>query len=337
MGKQLNGPEKAAIFLMSLGEEAAAEVLSNMDEREIQNIGNYMSALGDVEKGDLDIVNKEFQDRMGGGEMGALGIEGMDFLESSLLKVFDSNKVNEIMSNLTTPGEEMGSGLETVRTMDPKVISSFVVNEHPQTAAIILAHLDPKVASKTIVEIPEEIRMGILHRLATLGRVEPRVIRELDEALQAEFRSSGAVSGNKLGGVDVAAEVMSSLDRATENSILTAMDEVDQELADEIRNLRFVFEDILKIDDNGIQIIMKEINQEDLLLGLKTASDELKEKLFKNMSERASLMLKEDLESLGPTKLKDVEKAQQKVIAVCKKLEEEQKITLGGDDDNDMV
>ena len=337
MGKNLNGPEKAAIFLMSLGEEAAAEVLSHMDEREIQNIGNYMSALGDVEKGDLDIVNKEFQDRMGGGEMGALGVEGMDFLESSLLKVFESDKVNEIMGNLTTPGEEMGSGLETVRTMDPKVISSFLVNEHPQTAAIILAHLDPKVASKTIVEIPEEIRMGILHRLATLGRVEPRVIRELDEALQAEFRSSGAVSGNKLGGVDVAAEVMGSLDRATENSILTAMDEVDQELADEIRNLRFVFEDILKIDDNGIQIIMKEINQEDLLIGLKTASDELKEKLFNNMSERASLMLKEDLESLGPTKLKDVEKAQQKVIAVCKKLEEEQKISLGGDDDGDMV
>jgi len=337
MGKNLNGPEKAAIFLMSLGEEAAAEVLSHMDEREIQNIGNYMSALGDVEKGDLDIVNKEFQDRMGGGEMGALGVEGMDFLESSLLKVFESDKVNEIMGNLTTPGEEMGSGLETVRTMDPKVISSFLVNEHPQTAAIILAHLDPKVASKTIVEVPEEIRMGILHRLATLGRVEPRVIRELDEALQAEFRSSGAVSGNKLGGVDVAAEVMGSLDRATENSILTAMDEVDQELADEIRNLRFVFEDILKIDDNGIQIIMKEINQEDLLIGLKTASDELKEKLFNNMSERASLMLKEDLESLGPTKLKDVEKAQQKVIAVCKKLEEEQKISLGGDDDGDMV
>ena len=333
MGKDLKGPEKAAIFLMSLGEEAAAEVLSHMDEREIQNIGNYMSALGDVEKGDLDIVNKEFQDRMGGGEMGALGVEGMDFLESSLLKVFESDKVNEIMGNLTTPGEEMGSGLETVRTMDPKVISSFLVNEHPQTAAIIVAHLDPKVASKTIVELPEESRMGVLHRLATLERVTPSVLRDLDEALQEEFRSSGAVSGNKLGGVSIVADVMSSLDRATENSILTAMDEVSKDLADEIRNLRFVFEDILKIDDAGIQIMMKEINQEDLLVGLKTGSDELKEKLFNNMSERASLMLKEDLESLGPTKIKDVEAAQQKVITVCKKLEEEGKLVIGGGDD----
>ncbi len=337
MGKNLKGPEKAAIFLMSLGEEAAAEVLSNMDEREIQNIGNYMSALGDVDISDLESVNKEFQEKVGAGEMGGLGIEGMDFLESSLMKVFGADKVREIMGNLTTPGEEMGSGLETVRTMEPKVIASFLVNEHPQTAAIILAHLDPKVASKTIVELPEEIRMGVLHRLATLERVTPSVLRDLDQALQEEFRSSGAVSGNKLGGVSIVAEVMGSLDRATENSILTEMDEVSKELADEIRNLRFVFEDIIKIDDTGIQLMMKEINQEDLLISLKTGSDELKDKLFNNMSERAALMLKEDLESLGPTKLKDVEIAQQKVIAVCKKLEEEGKITLSGSDDDDMV
>jgi flagellar motor switch protein FliG len=335
--KNLKGPEKAAIFLMSLGEEVAAEVLSNMDEREIQNIGNYMSALGDVDMSDLESVNKEFQERVGGGEMGGLGIAGIDFLETSLKKFLETDKVNEIMSHLSTPGEEMGSGLETVRMMEPKVIASFLVNEHPQTAAIILAHLDPKVASKTVVELPEESRMGILHRLATLERVTPSVLRELDEALQAEFRSSGAVSGNKLGGVATVAEVMGSLDRATENSILSAMDEVSKDLADEIRNLRFVFEDILKIDNTGIQIMMKEINQEDLLLGLKTGSDELKEKLFSNMSERASLMLKEDLESLGPTKLKDVEVAQQKVIAVCKKLEEEGKISLGGSDEDDMV
>jgi flagellar motor switch protein FliG len=224
----------------------------------------------------------------------------------------------------------MGGGLETVRLLDPKIISSFIVSEHPQTAAIILAHLDPPVASLTIRELPEENRMEIVHRLATLERVAPSVIRELDEALQAEFRTSGAVSGNKLGGVEIAAEVMGSLDRETETSILLAMDEVDLDLANEIRNLRFTFEDILKIDDAGIQQIMKEINQEDLVIGLKTATDELKEKLFSNMSERAGLMMKEDLESLGPKKISEVQKAQQKVIAVCKKLEEDGKIVIGG-------
>ena len=314
---------------MTLGEEVAAQVLANLDEREIQSIGNYMSALGDVDMSVMDTINKEFYEMVESGT-GGLGIAGMDFLKTALMQALDPAKATEILNNITTPGEEMGGGLETVRMLDPKVISSFIINEHPQTAAIILAHLEPPVASLTIRELPEEHRMEIMHRLATLERVAPSVIRELDEALQTEFRTSGAVSGNKLGGVEIAAEVMGSLDRATETSILTAMDEVDPDLANEIRNLRFTFEDILKIDDNGIQLIMKEINQEDLLIGLKTATDELKEKLFSNMSERAALMLKEDLESLGPTKISEVEKAQQKVIAVCKKLEEDGKLVIGG-------
>ena len=329
MSRKLSGPERAAVLLMNLGEEIAAKVLLNLDDREIQNIGNYISELGDVDLDTMDSINQDFYNMVQSG-IGGLGKGGMDFLKSALMQALDPAKATEILNNITTPGEEMGGGLETVRLLDPKIISSFIVSEHPQTAAIILAHLDPPVASLTIRELPEENRMEIIHRLATLERVAPSVIRELDEALQAEFRTSGAVSGNKLGGVEIAAEVMGSLDREVEMSILTALDGVDLDLANEIRNLRFTFEDILKIDDAGIQMIMKEINQEDLVIGLKIASDELKEKLFSNMSERAGLMLKEDLESLGPKKISEVQKAQQKVIAVCKKLEEEGKIVIGG-------
>ena len=332
MSRKLTGPERAAVLLMNLGEDIAAKVLVNLDDREIQNIGNYISDLGDVDLEAMDSTNKDFYDMVQSG-IGGLGKGGMDFLKSALTQALDPAKATEILNNITTPGEEMGGGLETVRLLDPKIISSFITNEHPQTAAIILAHLDPPVASLTIRELPEENRMEIIHRLATLERVAPSVIRELDEALQAEFRTSGAVSGNKLGGVEIAAEVMGSLDRETETSILLAMDEVDLDLANEIRNLRFTFEDILKIDDAGIQQIMKEINQEDLVIGLKTATDELKEKLFSNMSERAGLMMKEDLESLGPKKISEVQKAQQKVIAVCKKLEEDGKIVIGGGGD----
>ena len=329
MSRKLSGPERAAVLLMNLGEEIAAKVLLNLDDREIQNIGYYIAELGDVDLDTMDSINKDFYNMVESG-IGGLGKGGMDFLKSALMQALDPAKATEILNNITTPGEEMGGGLETVRLLDPKIISSFIVNEHPQTAAIILAHLDPPVASLTIRELPEENRMEIIHRLATLERVAPSVIRELDEALQAEFRTSGAVSGNKLGGVEIAAEVMGSLDRDTEMSILTAMDEVDLDLANEIRNLRFTFEDILKIDDSGIQMIMKEINQEDLVIGLKTATDELKEKLFSNMSERAGLMMKEDLESLGPKKISEVQKAQQGVIAVWKKLEEDGKIVIGG-------
>ena len=332
MAERLSGPERAAVLLITLGEEAAAKVLANLDDREIQNIGNYMAALGNVDMSVMDSINKEFYDTALSGT-GGLGLAGMDFLKAALTQALDPAKATEILNNITTPGEEMGGGLETVRLMDPKVIASFLINEHPQTAAIILAHLDPPVASLTIQELPEEKRMEIIHRLATLERVAPSAIRELDEALQAEFRTSGAVFGNKMGGVQIAAEVVGSLDRATETAILTAMDEVDPDLAKEIRDLRFTFEDILKIDDAGIQMIMKEINMEDLVIGLKTATDELKEKLFSNMSERAALMMKEDLESLGPKKISEVQKAQHKVIDVCKKLEEAGKLAMGGGSD----
>jgi flagellar motor switch protein FliG len=338
MAKEFSGPEKAAVLLMSLGEEAASKVLSHMDEREIQNIGNYMASLGEVDAKEMDDINKEFFDMVSFG-MGGLGVSGVDFLRNTLSKALDPEKAEEIINNITLPGDEMtlGGGIDTVRSLEPQVISSFLINEHPQTAAIILAHLDPQVASKAIAELPEENRTEIMYRLATLERVTPTVIRELDESLQQEFRSSGVVSGNKLGGVEIVAKMMGGMDRTTEQSILTEMDEVDQPMADQIRALRFTFEDILKIDDPGIQLILKEINQEDLLVGLKTASDELKEKLFTNMSERGAMMMKDDLESLGPTKISDVEKGQQKVIAVIKKLEEDGKVSVGGGSGDDQL
>ena len=329
------GPEKAAILLMLLGEEVAAAVLGNLDEREIQVMGNYMAAIGDVDDQVMDQIIKEFYEIVESGG-GGLALGGVEFLKSALMQAMDPAQATDILNNITTPGEELGGGLDTVRMMEPKTIGNFISNEHPQTAAIILAHLDPPIASQAIREVPEEQRMEIVHRLAKLERVSPSVIRDLDVALQEEFRASGATTGQVLGGVQAAASLMGKLDRTTETQILTSMDEVDKETAEEIRNLRFTFEDLNKIDANGIQIILKEINQEDLLIALKTASDELKEKLFENMSERASMMLKDDLDSLGPTKITDVEKAQQKIIAVCKKLEEEGKI-MGAGGGEEMV
>jgi flagellar motor switch protein FliG len=326
---KINGPEKAAIFLMNLGEEKAAQVLANMDEREIQILGNYMSTLGEIDMELMDSVNKDFYSMVSTGS-GGFNMGGMDFLKTTLMKAVDPAKATEILNNISTPGEEMSGGLETVRLLDPKVIASFIENEHPQTAAIILAHLEGNAASQTLRAIPEGKRMEIVHRLATLERVSPSVIRDLDEALQNEFRSSLAVSGNKLGGVEVAAKMMASLDRATEADILNSMEEVDPEMVSEIRSLRFTYEDILKIDDTGVQLVIKEIQHQDLLVSLKTASDELKEKLFSSMSERAAIMLSEDLESLGPMKISEVEKAQQNIIAVCKQLEEDGKILIGG-------
>ncbi len=329
MSRKILGPEKAAILLMNMGEEKAAQVLANMDEREIQTIGNYMSTLGNVDMKVMDSVNDEFYHLVESGASG-LGRAGTDFLKSALQKAMEPAKANEILANITSPGEEIGSGLETIRLLDPKVISGFIENEHPQTAAIILAHLEPEVASQTLKQIPEHKRMEIVHRLATLERVAPQVIRDLDDALQVEFKTSGVVSGNKLGGKEVAARMMGAMDRDSESMILSSMEEIDPEMANEIRNLRFTFENILKIDDEGIRLILREVTQEDLLFSFKTASEELKEKIYSNMSDRAASMLREDLELLGPTKISEVERAQQRIISICKNLEEAGRIAIGG-------
>ena len=325
----LSGPEKAAILLMSIGEDNAGNVMANMEEREIQAIGNYMSALGDVDQETMDQVTKDFYMATRTG-IGGIGIAGADFLKAALMKAMDPAKATEILNNISTPGEDLSGGLETLRMLEPKNIAAFLMNEHPQTAAIVLAHIDENIVGQVIAEVPEEKRSEIMLRLATLERVSPNVIRELDVALQGELRQQGATSGNRLGGVAITAQIIGTMEKDVEAGIMAELEESDPELAQQINDLRFVFEDINKIDDPGLQLILKEIDQAGLPLALKTASDELKEKLFFNMSERASDMLKDDLENLPPTKLADVEKEQKKIIEVCKKLEGEGKIQVGG-------
>ena len=330
MTKTYTRPEKAVIFLMTLDEGTVGQVLDSLEEREIQSVANYMAELEDVDTQVMDMVSKEFYDFINLGDRG-LGEGELDTLKTILIQEINSFKPNEKINNITGFKEELGGGLETVRGLDPKNISSLITNEHPQTAAIILAHLDSSLASATISELPEENRMEIVHRLATLDNISPSVIRDLDQALQAEFENSSAVSDNKLGGVEVVAAVMSSLDRNTETAILTSMDEIDADLANKIRRMRFSFEDLIKIDDTGIQLLIKEINQEELLIALRTASDELKEKLYTNIG---LVMLKDHLKGLGPTKRSDIEKAQQNIVKACKKLEKEGKILLSGGRDD---
>lgn len=326
---KLNGPEKAAILLMSLGEDNAAEIIAKLDEKEIQTIGNYMSFLGNVDSEAMDSVTKEFYENIASGQTG-ITVAGKDFIKNALLKGMDPLKVAEILDNISTPGEETGGGLETLRMLDPKTIVNFLKNEHPQTAAIILAHLDPPQASEVIKIMPERIRGEIVFRLATLERVVPGVVKDLDEALQAEFSATGAMEGSKIGGISTVAEILNQLDNATESSIISDIEETNPDLAENIRNLMFVFADLIKLDDRSLQQVLKEVSQQDLLLGLKTSSEALKEKIFKNMSSRAATMMKEDLEALGPQRLTDVEKAQQNILKTVKKLEDEGKIVIGG-------
>lgn len=328
--KKLSGPEKAALMLIAVGDDLAAKVLSQLEEGEIHRISTYMSSMGSVPNEVVDNVVEEFVQMVESGKGGYI-TGGKDYLRKLLESALDPKKVAEIMERISAGEEEdVGGGLEAVRHLDAKTIASFLRNEHPQTCAIILAHLDPAHAAAVIKELPERFQPEVAYRIATLERIPPGVIKELDEALAHEFRSTGAMEGSQIGGVESVAEIINNMDRATETNVLSEIESINPELAENIRQLMFVFEDLVKIDNRGLQTILKEVDSNELLMALKTASDKLKDKIFANMSERAALMMKEDLDAMGPQKLSDVEKAQQGVLRIVKRLEEEGKIVLAG-------
>lgn len=331
-GRQISGAEKAAIMLIAVGDKVAGKILEELDDTEISKLSGYMTSLGNIASITVDEVAEEFVDAMEAGE-GGLVAGGREYLRKMLEASMEPDKVAELLDTLSWANEEdeaSGGGLEAVRNLDPATIARFLKNEHPQTCAIIMAHLDPARAAQVIKELPERFQSEITFRLATLERIPPGVIKELDAALAQEFRSTGAMEGSQIGGIDSVAEIMNNLDRAAESAILAEVESINPELAENIRNLMFVFEDLNSLDTRGMQTVLKEVNSDDLLLALKTASEPLQEKIFSSMSERAALMMKEDLEAAGPVKVSDVEAAQQVIIRIVKRLEEEGKIAIAG-------
>ena len=331
----ISGPARVAVLMLALGDELAATVLAHLDEKEVSQIGNQMSFMDAVTPIQIENVSQEFFDSLEGG-MGGILRGGSDYLRKMLLRNMDPDKVNELLGRITASGgtEELSGGLEAVRHLEPKTLASFLKNEHPQTCSIILAHLEGPMAAETLKLLPDRFQSEVILRVATLDRVGPGVLKDLDTALAVEFQSSAAAEGSQLGGVEKSAEIVNSLDHNLEVTILSDIESTHPELAENIRQLMFVFEDLTNVDDRGMQTILKEVNNEDLLPALKTASETLKEKLFTNMSKRAATMLQEDLSSMGPVKLGDVEKAQQSIIRTVKGLEEEGKIVLaaGGEE-----
>ncbi|HEB72284.1 MAG TPA: flagellar motor switch protein FliG [Nitrospirae bacterium] len=338
-GKHYSGAEKAAIMLIAVGDKLAGKILEELDDTEISKISGYMTSLGNVPSNTVDEIAEEFVDVMESGEGGIVS-GGRDYLRKMLESTMDPEKAADLLDSLAWGAEEedtSGGGLEAVRNLDSTTIAGFLKNEHPQTCAIIMAHLDPQRAAQVIKELPERFQSEITFRLATLERIPPGVIKELDAALAQEFRSTGAMEGSQIGGVEAVAEIINNLDRTTESAIMSEVESINPELAENIRNLMFVFEDLNGIDARGMQTALKEINSDDLILALKTASEPLKEKIFSSMSERAALMMKEDLEAMGPVKISDVETAQASIIRVVKRLEEEGKVAIAGAGGEELV
>jgi len=330
--ENLTGGEKAAIFLLTLGEDFTTEVFKRLEEDEIKMVGRQMSKMDKVDKEDIAALLREFKTDAGGGE---IYLSGDDMLESALKRALQSDKANEILDDIRSDWRL--TLFQKARKLEPKILVNFLRNEHPQTVALVLAVLEHSQAAQILAELKEETQVEVVMRMAELDKVSPEILVDVDRVLQEELLSVEGLEGQRLGGVAAVAEILNNADRALETQVLEGIEEQRESLAEDIRRLMFVFEDLLGVDDRGIMAILKEVSTDDLKLALKTASEELKEKIFKNMSTRAVEMLKEDMEIMGPTRVKDVEAAQQAVIKIAKRLEQEGKIQLmgsgGGEDE----
>ena len=332
---KMTGPKKAAILLLALGEDAAADVMKNLEEAEIQQVGYYMSRFTDVSPEELDLVLEEFYRNSVMADEGVNISSSPDFVKNALTKALGADRAKELSDNLRAGEEE--AGLEALRYAEPIMISNYIRTEHPQTIALILSYLkNTEQSSAVLRDLPESIQADILYRMAVIESIPPGVISEMNEVLTEEMKTAGSMT-TSVGGVEPVAEILNSVDKATETRILSSIEETNPDLAEQIRELMFTFEDMALIDAKQMQMVMKDVDQADMVLALKTASDAVKELIFSSMSSRAAEMVRDDLENLGPVKISDVEAAQQKIIKVVKKLEEAGTIIIAGAGGGDVV
>lgn len=332
MARKLGGFDKAAILLMKLGEDTASEVMKGLDPKDLRKVGAMISSLSDVSREEVNTVLNEFSQNAN--KAGGLTIEGKDYIQKVLVKALGEQKATHVMEGLSTEDE---GGLDALKWMDSKSISNLIRGEHPQTISLILTQLDMNQSSEVLSHFTQELKADVIVRMATLEDIPPGVLQEIGAALQNDLNVTGTASGRKVKGVKLVADILNITDKTSEEAIMASLSEKQPELAEQIRQLMFVFDDLIQLDDRGFQELLKAVSKEDLAIALRAAKEELKEKIFKNMSERAVQLFKEDMEAKGPVKLSEVEKAQMTILKTAKKLEEEGKIVIGGKGGGDAM
>lgn len=329
---KLTGREKAAILFYSLGEELAAEVLRHLDKKYVQELAQTMNKIRSISAEVIDEVAKEFCQRAD--DAGLKVLDRDKFLKKVVVRSLGEKGSEEFFNELNV----LHAPFDSLRNIDPKVLANFIRIEHPQTIAIILAHLEPEIAGAVINLLPDESKTDVAYRIANLDRVSPDIIKEIDQVIETEIASAGNIQNTrKIGGPKQIAEMLNVVDKATEDVIFKGLERSAPELANNIRQLMFIFEDLLKIDDRSMQFLLREVSNQDLVLAMKTASPQLKNHIFRNVSERAAQMINQDLEAMGPVKVSEVEKAQQNVVKIARKLEEEGKIVIGSKGEESLV
>jgi flagellar motor switch protein FliG len=330
----LTGPQKAATFLLIMGQEYTTQVFKNLAEEEIRKLASHMSEIKYIPPEVTRQVMEEFVRSL---ESNApLMVEGPTFLKTIMKGSLAKDKANAIYKELERNKKNVPFGY--LEEIDTAALVGLIKGEYPQTIALILAHLRPARAAEVLNGLPKEVQGDVAMRIAEINRVPMEIIDEVDETLQKELAGRGdSASTRAIGGVSALADILNEVDRETEESVLSAIEEQKEEMAEEIRQLMFVFEDLIKVDDRGMREILKQVETSQLSLALKTASEEMKEKIFGNLSERAAGMLREDMEVMGPVRLTEVEKAQQMIIRVARDLEGDGKIVLAKGKEDTLV
>ncbi len=323
---KLTGTERAAVLLMSLGDEVAADILKLMGPKEVQKIGGAMANLTNISKKQVGAVLDEFVSVVE--DQTALGIDSEQRVRRMLTRALGEDKAGGLIDRILLG--RSSKGLDALKWMDPRAVAEIIRMEHPQIIAIVLAYLDSDHATEILIMLPARLRPDILMRIASLDGIPPQALQELDSIMEKQFSGSGNVKSSSVGGLKCAANILNFMESSMETKVMESIQEVDAELGDKIQDLMFVFDNLGDVDDRGIQALLREVSSETLILALKGADDTVKEKIFKNMSKRASEALRDDLEAKGPVRLSEVETAQKEILVVARRLAESGEIVLGG-------
>ena len=321
-----NGVTKGAILMLALGEEGASEVMKFLGPREVQKLGEAMTSMKAIAQEQVENVLEDFNNVANLNS--SLGLDSDGYIRSVLTKALGDDKASSLLSRILGGGGD-ASGIESLKWMDAESVADLIHNEHPQTISTILVHLERDQACEILGCFTERLRNDVLLRIATLSGVQPTALRELNDVLTKLLSGNDVMKKQPMGGTRTAADILNFMGGEHESSAMAHLKSYDPDMAQKIMDEMFVFENVMEIEDRGIQLLLREVQSDSLIIALKGASEEMREKIFKNMSQRAAEMMREDLESKGPVKLSEVEAQQREILTIIRRLADEGQISLG--------
>lgn len=330
---KLDGVEKAAILLLSLSEEDAAQILKHLEPKQVQKVGLAMAQMTDLNQAKISAVHRLFIEQIQ--NFSTIGFQSEEFIKRALTAALGEEKAANLIDQIVLGGG--AKGLDSLKWMDSKQVANIIRNEHPQIQTIVLSYLEPEQSAEILSQFPEKVRLDLTMRIANLEEVQPAALQELNEIMEKQFAGQAGTQTAKMGGLKAAADILNYMDTNIEGQLMDSIREHDEEMAQQIQDLMFVFENLIDVDDRGIQTLLREIQQDVLMKALKGTDENLKEKILKNMSKRAAELLQDDLEAMGPVRVSDVEAAQKEILSIARRLSDAGEIMLGSGGGDDFL